>query len=754
MEYAIGCREDHDGNLWIAASSGLFRVQKDTVVKLDRSSGLSSDFTSDVFEDRDGNLWVATRGGLDRLRDGPLRTFTAKEGLGGGSAPIVVGDDGAIWTISRGQVDRIAANELSTWRVALPSPAQSVTWISQPDFAFLIGFDGGVLRWRPNGVATTIPALAGLNVQCLLKARDGSIWIGTQNRGLLRWKPSPGSGASLEAVVPDKAIAALAEDRAGAIWAGSYFGGGLYQVKGETVQHFGPAEGLKSSYVYTVFADEKSGVWIGSTAGLSWFQNGTLRTVNSQQGLPSDQIFAIVNDSYGRVWVTTFAGIVSIDRKSLTEWAEGRRDRLNPTVYRATDEMQIYAVGRMFPNAVRSSDGHLWFAYANGVAEVTPPPPGASHENDFPVLIEDVKIDGIPHPHPDRLQIPPGSRSIEIDYTAIALANPESVRFRYRLEGMDPAWVNADARRVAFYDNLKPGSYTFTVAASSGEGQWREAPPVVMEQIPFFYQTTWFALLVVTTFVSLCILSYRFRVQQAVNRIEAAFQERMNERTRIARDLHDTLLQSFQGVLLKFSTIKYVMRSRPDEAEETLERIMEQARAAITEGRNAVQGLRSSTVVTNDLARAITMFGGELAADQAGPSCPEFRVHIEGKSRDLPPLVRDEVYHVACETLRNAFQHAHAQRIEVEIQYDPRQFRLRVVDNGKGIDPAVLSAGGRSGHHGLPGIHERAGLAGGKLSVWSRLDSGTEIELTIPGSIAYSKSPPDRSSMAFGKGTG
>jgi signal transduction histidine kinase/ligand-binding sensor domain-containing protein len=754
LEYAIGCREDRDGNLWIAASSGLFRAQKDTVVKLDRSSGLSSDFTSDVFEDRDGNLWVATRGGLDRLRDGPLRSFTTKEGLAGDSGPIVVGDSGAIWTISGGQVDRIAANELSTWRVALPARAQPVTLLSQPGSELLIGLGDGVVRWRLHGGTTTIPELAGLDVRCMLQAHDGSIWIGTGNRGLLRWKPSPGTGASLESVIPDNWIATLAEDHAGAMWAGSFFGGGLYRVNGGKVQHFGHAEGLKSTYVYVLFVDEKGDLWLGSPGGLSWFQNGTLHTAGSQQGLPSDQVFAIVDDSYGRIWVTTYAGIASLERKSLTEWAAGQRDRLNPTVYRATDEMQIYTVGRTFPNSARSGDGHLWFAFADGVTEVTPPVPGVSQADDFPVLIEDVRIDGVSHSRQDRLRIPTGARSIEITYTAIALANPESVRFRYRLTGMDPGWVNADARRVAFYDNLKPGSYTFTVAASSGAGQWRQALPVVMEQLPFFYQTTWFAVLVVTTFLSLCILYYRFRVQQAVNRIQAAFQERIDERARIARGLHDTLLQSFQGVVLKFETVKYFMRSRPDEAEETLKRTIDQARAAILEGRDAVHGLRSSTMVANDLAPAITTFGGGLAADQADPSCPEFRVHIEGKSRDLSPLVRDEVYHVACEAVRNAFQHAHAQRIEVEIGYNPRQFRLRVVDNGKGIDPAVLSAGGRAGHHGLPGIRERAELAGGKLSVRSRLDSGTEIELTIPGSIAYTKSPPDRPSMALGRGTG
>ena len=171
----------------------------------------------------------------------------------------------------------------------------------------------------------------------------------------------------------------------------------------------------------------------------------------------------------------------------------------------------------------------------------------------------------------------------------------------------------------------------------------------------------------------------------------------------------------------------------------------------MTEGRAAVQGLRSSIVVANDLARAIATFADGLTADQPGRNRPGFGLQVEGNSRDLPPLVRDEVYHIACETLRNAFRHAQAKRIEVCLRYDPRQFRLRVVDNGKGIDPAVLSAGRRAGHYGLPGIHERAELSGGKLSVWSQRNSGTEIELSIPASIAYLKPSPERQSMSTGK---
>jgi signal transduction histidine kinase len=214
---------------------------------------------------------------------------------------------------------------------------------------------------------------------------------------------------------------------------------------------------------------------------------------------------------------------------------------------------------------------------------------------------------------------------------------------------------------------------------------------------------------------------------------------RVSERTRIARDLHDTMLQSFQGLLLKFHAVSYMIRNRPDEAEKTLEAIVEQARDAITEGRNAVQGLRSSTVVTKDLARAIHILGAELA-DQADSNSPDLRVDVEGTPRDLAPILRDDVYRIAVEAVRNAFQHAQAARIDVEIRYDQRQLRFRVRDDGKGIDPEVLESGARVGHYGLPGLQERATVLGGKLTIRSERGSGTEIELTIPASVAYASS--------------
>jgi signal transduction histidine kinase len=238
--------------------------------------------------------------------------------------------------------------------------------------------------------------------------------------------------------------------------------------------------------------------------------------------------------------------------------------------------------------------------------------------------------------------------------------------------------------------------------------------------------------------------------EQLARQFEIRMEERVGERTRIARELHDTLLQSVQGLLLKLSAVTYMLPDHGAEAQKMLESVIEQARQAVVESRDTVQGLRSSTLPANEIAQAIRSFGEELAASKADGNRPDFCVQVEGEPRDLAPLLKDEVYRIGCEALRNAFQHACASRIEVEIHYDPRRFRLRVRDNGKGIDPEVLE-GGRAGHYGLASLHERAKTIGGNMAVWCKVDSGTEVELTIPASLAYAKSSLARQSTSAKK---
>jgi signal transduction histidine kinase len=238
--------------------------------------------------------------------------------------------------------------------------------------------------------------------------------------------------------------------------------------------------------------------------------------------------------------------------------------------------------------------------------------------------------------------------------------------------------------------------------------------------------------------MALLLATYQWRVRHLHHQFEMTLEARVSERTRIARELHDSLLQSFHGLLLRFQTVFQLLPERPMEAKEKLGSAIEQTADAITEGRDAVQGLRDSTAEGNDLALAISTLGEELAADSTNHR-PAFRVAVEGEARNLYPILRDEIYKIAAEGLRNAFRHSRARQIEVEIRYDTEQFRLRVRDDGKGVDPSTLSSQSSEGHYGLPGMRERATVIGGKLVVWSEVDEGTEVELRVPASSAYAR---------------
>jgi signal transduction histidine kinase len=318
---------------------------------------------------------------------------------------------------------------------------------------------------------------------------------------------------------------------------------------------------------------------------------------------------------------------------------------------------------------------------------------------------------------------------------------PDRVRFRYRLDGSDRDWSEPVAERQAVFTNLGPGTYRFRVIASNSEGVWNSTEAA----LPFTIAPAWWQMGSFWAAIGLVVAGaiwggYRLRLRQLARQLDVRFEERLAERSRIARELHDTLLQSFQGAVLRFRAVTYMLPDRPVDARATLENAIDQARQAIVEGRDAVQGLRSSAIATNDIAVAIATLAETLSTDDGSQRPPAFHVNVEGTPRDLPPIVQDEVYRIAGEALRNAFRHARASRIEVEIRYDQRGFRLRVRDDGKGIDAAAGAGRTYDGHYGMAGMHERAKLVGGTLSVWSELDSGTEAELTIPASVAYAKS--------------
>jgi signal transduction histidine kinase len=420
--------------------------------------------------------------------------------------------------------------------------------------------------------------------------------------------------------------------------------------------------------------------------------------------------------------------------------------KVRATVLDSSDGVRsITDIPTFSPLVTKSRDGKLWFVSYDG-AEVVDPRHLPFNKVPPPVHIEQITADRKTYDTASdlngHLRLPPIIRDLEIDYSALSLVAPEKNLFRYNLEGYDRDWQNVGNRRQAFYTNLSPGNYRFRVVASNSSGVWNEQGSALDFSIaPAYWQTTWFRAACVAAFLMVLLALYQLRLRQIARGFNARLEERVGERTRIARDLHDTLLQNFQGLLLRFQTVLALCETRPAEAKEVLRSSIDQTAQAITEGRDAVQGLRASTVESNDLAQAITTLGEQLAAEASDAASVGLHVEVEGTSRNLHPIVRDEIYRVASEALRNAFRHAEAQQIEVEFRYDQRQFRLRVRDDGKGIEPTLLTAEGRAGHFGLHGMRERANLMGGKLTVWTAAESGTEIELIIPAAHAYAASP-------------
>jgi signal transduction histidine kinase len=331
----------------------------------------------------------------------------------------------------------------------------------------------------------------------------------------------------------------------------------------------------------------------------------------------------------------------------------------------------------------------------------------------------------------------------------LSLVDSARVRFQYTLEGQDSEWREVVNDRKVQYSNLPPGTYHFRVKACNNSGVWNDEGAALEFVIPpAWYETNSFRVACLAALLAMIWTAYQLRVRQLAYQFNRILEARVSERTRIARDLHDTLLQSFQGLLLRFQSVLKALPERPLEARQRLESAVDQAAAAIAEGRDAVQGLRSSASETNDLANGIIAIGEELTNTASTVDSPAIEMEVEGGPRQMKPVVRDEAYRIAGEALRNAFRHARAGRITVEIRYEKRLFRLTVRDDGTGIDDEVIRQP-VAGHFGLHGMRERAEIVGGRLEIWSKRDTGTEIELIIPAAKAYVKST--RPFWRFGK---
>jgi signal transduction histidine kinase/ligand-binding sensor domain-containing protein len=754
---------DRDGGLWVApASRGIVHIHQGRTDVFSELDGLSGDDIYDLFEDREGDIWVATVNGLDRFRELPVVTYSQNQGLSGIPwGAVLAARDGSVWFGTLDGLNRLNHGQVTVYRQhRARTDVREIVGSGLPDEGVGSLFQdsrGRIWVSTLTGIGSLendrfIPTAApGGLVDSLTEDTSGNLWIANRDLGLFRLSPRneflqiPWAAFGRK----DPAFVLAPDPLHGGLWLGFSQGGIAWFRDGQVKLSYSVGDGLGEGRVYQLRFDGEGALWIATEGGLSRLKNGRIATLTSNSGLPCDTVQWTMEDDAQSVWLMTPCGLVRVARSELDAWASAADKAvrtIRATVFDSSDGLRSLAVvGDYTPRVGKSADGKLWFSVPDGISVVDP------HHLPFnklppPVHIEKVTADRKAYeptsPAGGPLRLPALIRDLQIDYTALSLVAPEKVRFRYKLEGRDADWQDADTRRQAFYSDLPPRSYRFRVAACNNSGVWNEAGASLdFSILPAFYQTRWFLALCILTAMALVYLLYQMRVKQVAQQFNMRLEERVSERTRIARELHDTLLQSFQGVLLRFQAATNLLL--PGEAKQSFEGAIEQAAQAVTEGRDAVQGLRSSTVQTNDLARAISTLGEELARSESSLNSAVLNVEVEGASRDLHPILRDEVYRIAGEAVRNAFKHAQAKRIEVELRYDDRQLRLRVRDDGKGIDPKLLSEDGRAGHYGLRGMRERAKLLGGKLAVWSELDSGTEVELSIPASRAY-ESPPAR----------
>ena len=533
----------------------------------------------------------------------------------------------------------------------------------------------------------------------------------------------------------------LAPDPDGGVWTGLLSGGIAYFRAGQIRTLPLSAESSGAPKVFDLSRDRGGTMWAATEDGLSRIANGRVATLTTTNGLPCNAVHWIIEDDLSAYYLYTRCGLLRIARTELDAWTGDPKRTIKATTFDTSDGIRLVPMLKGFrPLVTKSSDGKIWFVNGDTLSFIDPSHIGINTVPP-PVHIEQITADRKRYDAKAGLRLPPLVRDISIDYTAVSLVAPEKVHFKYKLEGQDSDWKDVVNERKVQYSNLPPRNYRFRVIASNNSGVWNETGDTLEFSIaPAYYQTNWFRASVVAAFVVGLWGLYRLRLHQLGREFSANLEGRVDERLRVARDLHDTLLQSFQGLMPVFQTARNLLPGQSARAAEVLDEGLHDAADAIVEGRNAIQNLRAKPSLDPDLGTLLNAAGQELAqSTEADGSAPEFRVVVEGPRLPLVPLLRDEIYRIGREVLRNAFRHAHAGRIEAEIRYDRDMFRLRIRDDGKGIDSSVLQEGARHGHFGLPGMYERANRMGGRLKIWSEPGAGTEAELTVPARIAYEK---------------
>ncbi len=736
--------QDRDGNLWCGTEKGLFRVGRRFLGKPVADGPFLKESITGLFQDREGGLWIGTGVNLQRWKDFAFRQIGGRDdqhvSLNG---PIYVDDQGTVWAASsKGGLYRVTQTGLEECR---PD-------VFGKDLIYsLSGRNGDIWAARQNGglthlhrfagriAAETFTARNGLaqdTVFSVFEARDGTIWAGTLSGGLSRFKDGRWSTFTTTNGLPSNDISSISEDQQGTVWVAT--SAGLASLSRDHWHVYDHRAGLLSDEVSSLLPDlGRDGnpiLWVGTAQGLVLLRSGSCSTIRSDSDIFREPIWGMTKDSDGYLWLSTPNHLARVSRDQLLV---GNVDSTNVRVYVRADGVKQFGGVKRTRSIETDATGRVWIGTIGGLIVTNSTymqHRAATTIVDIDSIVADSGALDVRSP-----RMPAPQRRIVFHYAGLNFAVSDRIRFRYRLDGYDKDWSDPVGFRQAVYTHLDPGSYRFRVIASNGEGQWNSAEasvPLVIE--PAAWQTWWFRCISLLSAALLIWCAYLFRMRQIAAQNHLILEERLAERMRIAQDLHDTLLQSFHALMLRFQAVSNMLPNRSLDAKQLLDNAIDRAAEALTESRDAVQKLRTPLAEDTDLAEVLTRLGHELRSGHSEVTpMPAFRVLIEGIPQRINPFVRDDLYRIGREAIGNAFRHAQAHQIEVELRYEPHALALRVRDDGLGMDSHLRAGGGRDGHWGLPGMRERTKALGGRFTLWSELRRGTEIEASIPGRRAY-----------------
>ena len=730
---------DRDNVLWIGtAKHGAFRVVGKRVENYAHRDGLSSDAVGLFYQDAEGTVWVATSEGIDNFHDFKVITYSMREGLSAaGAGTVLATRDGSVWIGNFHALDLVRGTNLTSIRSGRGLPGSYVTTFFEDHAGKLwVGIDNGLWVYS-DGVFRAIRHADGSALGIVFAISEdtrNNIWA-LAGHNLDRIYDSR---LQEELKSPQFSTAyTLAADPRGGIFLGLVDGDLMHYDNGKT-QIYPSDDGTENTrQIRDLMAEPDGSVWGTTLDELFHWENGVRRNLTTRNGLPCDVIFALVQDNQGSLWIDSKCGLIEIEKSQLDNWRQHPDSLVKYKLLDAVDGVQA-GLTPLKPQATRSLDGRLWFV--NGrilqMLDLDHLPKNAIPPR---VHIEQILADHRNYLPRTELSLPALTRDLQIDYTAPSYVAPQKVLFRYILEGHDANWQDPGNRRQAFYSDLRPGHYRFRVIACNSDGVWNEAGASLdFSILPSYYQTGWFRASCVLALLFLLWVAFQLRVRRLQQQFTIGLEARVNERTRIARELHDTLLQTLHGLLFQFQAVRNLMPQRPAEAVASLDDAINETEKALAESRDAIQGLRSEPIAKGSLAELLMAASRELAhSTSTNQQPPVFDFIEEGQRQDLSPSTKNEVCRIALEILRNAYRHAQASRIETEVRYGGHTLRIRIRDDGKGIDPKVLKDGGLAGHWGLRGVRERAARIGAQLDFWSETGAGTEVQLTVPGSVAY-----------------